>query len=112
MRTEQFIATSPKAGVRIWSADPVQIADPAPPVDEIEQRLCVSVCQRGPGPPVSACSSHAAGGSPAPGARRLPSRRGSQARRAGEAGCAGGGGGAAPPPRRQPPPPHPPPPPP
>jgi hypothetical protein len=39
MRAEQLVASVPEAGEGIRPAEPVQIADPASPVDEIEQAL-------------------------------------------------------------------------
>jgi hypothetical protein len=42
MRAEQLVAPVPEAREGIGPAYPVEITDPAAPVDEIEQRLCVS----------------------------------------------------------------------
>jgi hypothetical protein len=42
MRAEQLVAPVPEAREGIGLAYPVEITDPAAPVDEIEQRLCVS----------------------------------------------------------------------
>jgi hypothetical protein len=42
MRAEQLVAPAPEAREGIGPGYPVEITDPAPPVDEIEQRLCVS----------------------------------------------------------------------
>jgi hypothetical protein len=39
MRAEQLIALTPEAGECVGTLDPIEIADPASPVDEIEQAL-------------------------------------------------------------------------
>src|SRR5205823_12900600 len=42
MRAKELVAALAKSRQRIWARDPVEVADLAPPVDQIEIRLRVS----------------------------------------------------------------------
>jgi hypothetical protein len=39
VRAEQLVTAAPELGDGIRSTRPVQVADPAPPIDEVEERL-------------------------------------------------------------------------
>src|SRR4030081_640947 len=87
VRAKQLVARTPELRDGVRTGCPVEIADPAPPVDEVEKRLAFSDRQLAMRPPsarpASACSWLAAAVQRAPGGRRPRSRPSPTARSAG-----------------------------